>query len=73
MRVGGQEMGKEAMEKVQDGNDKDLNSPWSNGEKQISERTEPLLCKGGSGKCQGCSAFKMVEMPVVICDKKTQE
>lgn len=33
MRVGGQEMGKEAMEKVQDGNDKDLNSPWSNGEK----------------------------------------
>lgn len=33
MRVGGQEMGKEAMEKVQDGNKKELNIPWSSGEK----------------------------------------
>lgn len=63
-------MGEEAMEKVQDGNDKDLNIFWSNGGKQISERTESLLCKGGGVKCQGCSAFKMVEMPVVLWDKK---
>lgn len=32
MRIGGKEIGKEAIAKVQDENDKDLNSPWSNGD-----------------------------------------
>lgn len=32
MRIEGKEIGKETIAKVEDENDKDLNSPWSNGD-----------------------------------------